>query len=79
MLDKLPLLYIIDPMPFTMKLTYVVLFLVPLAVLLFYILGLPFLTLWRDEQEQIELNAEEVDEVEDDPLGGVRIRQAGAE
>ena len=66
-------------MPFTMKLTYVVLFLVPLGVLLFYILGLPFLTLWAEEDELIEVKADELDEVEDDTLGGVRIRQASAE
>jgi hypothetical protein len=62
-----------------MKLTYVVLFLVPLAILLFYILGLPFLTLWAGEDAQVEVKADELDEVEEDTLGGVRIRQASAE
>ncbi|MBT3786338.1 hypothetical protein HOF92_15295 [bacterium] len=46
---------------------------------MFYILGLPFLTLWAGEDAQVEVKADELDEVEEDTLGGVRIRQASAE
>ena len=49
-----------DSMPLAMKITYVILFLLPLAALLYFILGLPFLTLWKEEDsvpEQIEIEA----------------------
>ena len=43
-----------------MKITYAILFLAPLLILLYCILGLPFKTLW-DEEETVEVEAETID------------------
>lgn len=51
-------------MPLAMKILYAILFLLPLIALLYFILGLPFLTLWKREEEEIEIREDDLAEID---------------